>query len=88
MTSRNALIYAGLTVGALITAVPFLLGLSTSFTSAEQFATGSPLSLPRPPTLANYSGLAGAGFGRALLVTALMTAVILVFQLTFSVLAA
>jgi multiple sugar transport system permease protein len=88
MTSRNALIYAGLTVGALITAVPFLLGLSTSFTSAQQFATGSPLSLPRPPTLANYAGLAGAGFGRALVVTALMTAVILVFQLTFSVLAA
>ena len=88
MTSRNALIYAGLTVGALITAVPFLLGLSTSLTSAQQFATGSPLSVPRPPTPANYAGLADAGFGRALVVTALMTAVILVFQLTFSVLAA
>jgi multiple sugar transport system permease protein len=38
--------------------------------------------------VANYTGLAGAGFGRALAVTALMTAVILLGQLTFSVLAA
>ncbi len=44
--------------------------------------------MPTPPTLANYAGLADAGFGRALVVTALMTAVILVGQLTFSVLAA
>ena len=36
----------------------------------------------------NYGGLADAGFGRALAVTALMTVVILVGQLTFSVLAA
>ena len=84
MTSRNALIYAGLLLGAVVTLLPFGLGLLTSFTSAEQFATGSPLSLPRPPTLANYAGLGDAGFGRALVVTAL----ILVFQLTFSVLAA
>lgn len=60
----------------------------TSFTSAEQFATGSPLSWPDPPTPANCTGLTGFGFGRALVVTALMTAVILVGQLTFSVLAA
>ncbi len=88
MTSRNALIYLGLGVGALITLVPFVFGLLTSFTSAQQFATGTPLSLPAPPTLDNYTGLADAGFGRALLVTALMTLVILVCQLTFSVLAA
>ena len=81
-------IYAGLAAGALITLAPFALGLMTSFTSAEQFNTEAPLSLPSPPTLANYTGLAEAGFGRALVVTALMTAVILVGQLTFSVLAA
>ncbi len=46
------------------------------------------MSLPAPPTLANYTGLVDAGFGRALVVTALMTAVILLGQLTFSVLAA
>ncbi|OCB53242.1 sugar ABC transporter permease [Mycobacterium vulneris] len=88
MTSRNALIYAGLLLGAVITLVPFGLGLLTSFTSAEQFATDPPLSLPKPPTLENYIGLSDAGFGRAIVVTALMTAVILLGQLVFSVLAA
>lgn len=88
MTSRNVLIYAGLLLGAAITLVPFGLGLLTSFTSPEQFATDSPLSLPAPPTVENYAGLADAGFGRAILVTALMTAVILLGQLVFSVLAA
>jgi len=88
MTSRNALIYSVLVLGAAITLVPFGLGLLTSFTSAHQFNTDSPLSLPNPPTLANYAALSDAGFGRAALVTALMTAVILVGQLTFSVTAA
>ncbi|MFV8174513.1 carbohydrate ABC transporter permease [Mycolicibacterium peregrinum] len=88
MTSRNALIYAGLLLGAVVTLLPFGLGLLTSFTSAEQFATDPPLSLPAPPTLENYVGLADAGFGRAIVVTALMTAVILLGQLVFSVLAA
>ncbi|OBA59953.1 sugar ABC transporter permease [Mycobacterium sp. 1100029.7] len=83
----NAMVYAGLAVGALITLLPFALGLLTSFTSARQFATDTPLQLPHPPTLANYGDLAGAGFGRAAAVTALMTAVILVGQMTFSVLA-
>src|SRR3954454_15585008 len=60
----------------------------TSFTTVNQFNTGKPLSFPAPPTLQNYTGLTDAGFGRALVVTALMTAVILVGQLTFSGLAA
>jgi multiple sugar transport system permease protein len=84
----NAVIYAGLALGVLITLAPFVLGLLTSFTSAHQFITGTPLQLPRPPTLANYASLGAAGFSRAAAVTALMTAVILVGQLTFSVLAA
>lgn len=91
MTSRKlsiTVIYAGLVFGALITLLPFLLGLLTSFTSAHQFATGTPLQLPHPPTVSNYTDLGGAGFGRAAVVTALMTAVILLGQLTFSVLAA
>jgi multiple sugar transport system permease protein len=88
MTSRNTAVYAGLATAALITAAPFALGLLTSLTSARQFATGAPLSWPRPPVLTNYTDLAGAGFSRALAVTALMTAVITVGQLTFSVLAA
>lgn len=36
------MVYAGLLVGALITLAPFVLGLLTSFTSAHQFATGTP----------------------------------------------
>jgi multiple sugar transport system permease protein len=86
--ASNVVIYVGLALGALITLSPFVLGLLTSFTSAHQFATGTPLQLPRPPTLANYGDLGGAGFGRAAAVTALMTALILLGQLTFSVLAA
>lgn len=83
-----AVIYPGLAVAAVITLAPFALGLLTSFTSARQFNTESPLSLPKPPTLQNYIALGDTGFGRALLVTALMTAVILLGQVTFSVLAA
>ena len=81
-------LYAGLVFAAVLTVAPFALGLLTSFTSARQFATGTPLSLPDPPTLENYSALGAAGFGRALAVTALMTAIITVGQLVFSVLAA
>ncbi|MEV3904917.1 carbohydrate ABC transporter permease [Mycobacterium sp. NPDC050551] len=81
-------IYPALILGALITLTPFGLGLMTSLTSAQQFNTDSPLSLPAPPTLQNYLGLGDAGFGRAVVVTALTTAVILLGQLTFSVLAA
>ena len=88
MTSRNTAIYALLVIGAAITLLPFGVGLLTSFTSARQFNTESALSLPHPPTLANYIGLGDAGFGHAIVVTALMTAVILVGQLAFSVMAA
>jgi multiple sugar transport system permease protein len=86
--ASNAVIYALLTVGAVITLAPFAFSVMTSFTSQRQFATTQPLRPPNPPTLANYTGLADAGFGRAVAVTALMTALILVGQLTFSVLAA
>ena len=88
MKSASAAIYAGLLAGAAITLAPFVFGLLTSFTSAHQFATRYPLSLPQPPTLENYTGLAGAGFGRAIVVTALMAAVLVLGQLVFSVLAA
>ncbi|MBV8929185.1 MAG: carbohydrate ABC transporter permease [Mycobacteriaceae bacterium] len=88
MKSSNVVIYAGLAVGAVITLTPFAFGLLTSLTSAHQFATRSPLSWPQPLTLENYRGLGEAGFGRALAVTALMTAVLVLGQLVFSVLAA
>jgi multiple sugar transport system permease protein len=85
---RGTAIYLLLAIGAVITLAPFMFGLLTSFTSARQFAAGRPLQLPNPATLANYTGLADAGFGRAIAVTALMTAVIVLGQLTFSILAA
>lgn len=89
MTSpRSGWIYLALAAAAVITVAPFGLGLLTSVTSAQQFATAAPLSWPSPPTLENYAALSGAGFGRAAVVTALMTAVILVGQLSSSVLAA
>jgi multiple sugar transport system permease protein len=86
--ASGAAVYLLLSVGAVITLAPFVFSLLTSLTSARQFATGRPLRLPNPPTFANYAGLADAGFGRAIVVTALMTAVIVLGQLTFSVLAA
>jgi len=86
--ASGAAIYLLLGIGAVITLAPFVFGVLTSFTSPRQFATRTPLQLPNPPTLANYTGLADAGFGRVITVTALMTAVIVLGQLTFSVLAA
>jgi multiple sugar transport system permease protein len=86
--ASGAAVYLLLGIGAVITLAPFVFSVLTSFTSARQFATGTPLELPNPPTLANYTGLADAGFGRVITVTALMTAVIVLGQLTFSVLAA
>ncbi|MDT5093096.1 MAG: multiple sugar transport system permease protein [Mycobacterium sp.] len=84
----NGAVYLLLALGAVITLAPFVFSLMTSFTSERQFATQQPLRLPSPPTTANYTGLGDAGFGRAIAVTALVTAVIVLGQLTFSVLAA
>ena len=82
-------IYAGLAAGALITLAPFSLGLMTSFTSAEQFNTGTPLSWPKPPDAGElHRDWPMPGSVARWSVTALMTAVILVGQLTFSVFAA
>jgi multiple sugar transport system permease protein len=93
MTSPSRVVSNGavcllLALGAVITLAPFVFSLMTSFTSERQFATQQPLRLPSPPTTANYTGLGDAGFGRAIAVTALVTAVIVLGQLTFSVLAA
>lgn len=86
--TRNAAIYLLLIIGAGITLAPFGLALSASLKSPQQFATESALAPPNPLSAVNYTGLAGAGFGRAAGVTILMTAIIVICQLTFSVLAA
>ena len=87
---RIAGIYAVLAAGALVTLAPFVLSAMTAFKTPEQFARQSSLAAPDPWTLQNLVTLftGSAGFGRALAVTALMTVFILVFQLTFSIMAA
>lgn len=67
--SRNALVYLLLILGAALTLGPFLFALSASLKTTRQFSAESPLAPPNPFTIANYTGLADAGFGRAALVT-------------------
>ncbi|MGP9694861.1 carbohydrate ABC transporter permease [Brachybacterium sp. AOP25-B2-12] len=82
--------YAILVVAGLLTLAPFVVSVLTAFTTPQQFAQQGALSLPSPPTLANFAELfAGAsGFATPVAVTVQMVLVILVGQLVFSVLAA
>ena len=82
MTSRNYFVYACLVAGALITLAPFALGLLTAFVGPSVRDVHAAVA-QNPPTLANFAALGDAGFRRALLVTALMTAMITLGQLTF-----
>ncbi|MDN4613470.1 carbohydrate ABC transporter permease [Leifsonia sp. F6_8S_P_1B] len=87
---RTAAIYVVLLAGAVITLAPFLLSAMTAFKTPQQFAQQPALAAPDPWTVENIVTLfAGpAGFGRALGVTVLMAAFILVFQIVFSIMAA
>jgi multiple sugar transport system permease protein len=89
-TLRVVAIYLLLLVGAAITLAPFVLSAMTAFKTSGQFAQQSALAPPDPWTLDNIVSLftGPAGFGRALVVTALVTLFILVFQLVFSIMAA
>jgi multiple sugar transport system permease protein len=82
--------YALLLVGAVVTVAPFLLSLMTALKSPGQFASQTPLSLPSPVTGVNFTELFGGryDFVSPVVVTAQVVAVVLVGQLTFSVLAA
>jgi multiple sugar transport system permease protein len=82
--------YALLLVGAVVTVAPFLLSLMTAVKSPGQFASQTPLSLPSPVTGVNFTELFGGryDFLSPVAVTAQVVLVILVGQLTFSVLAA
>ncbi|WP_244971401.1 carbohydrate ABC transporter permease [Paramicrobacterium chengjingii] len=92
--SRRALtalgVYALLLVGAAVTLLPFAFSVMTAFTTPTQFAQEGAVSLPNPATLGNFGELLGGafGFGRSLGVTLAMTAVLLVGQLCFSIMAA
>ncbi|NKY85389.1 carbohydrate ABC transporter permease [Nocardia veterana] len=80
--------YLLLIAGALVTVAPLVLGGLTALKSPRQFATESPLTLPDPVTWENFRAAVDQGFGRALLVTALMTAFVTAGQLITSILAA
>jgi multiple sugar transport system permease protein len=82
--------YALLLVGAVVTVAPFLLSLMTALKSPQQFASQTPLALPAPVTLTNFTDLFGGryDFVSPGVVTAQVVAVVLVGQLLFSVLAA
>lgn len=83
-------IYVVLSLGALVTLVPFLLSVMTSFKSATQFAREPATALPNPFTLENYVTLFSGrqNFAQAILVTLLVMLFVTIGQLVFSVLAA
>lgn len=86
---RDALrAYPVLGLAALLVLAPYGLSVLTSLKTPRQYFTRPPLDPPDPATLANYSGLGQAGFGRAALVTALVVAFLLLGQITFSAMAA
>jgi multiple sugar transport system permease protein len=83
--------YVVLLAGAAIILGPFALSVGTAFKTPRQLATQSPLAVPNPITGANFVSLFSndvIDFGRAVRVTALYVVVVLVGQLTFSIMAA
>lgn len=86
--ARSALAYLLLLAGAVCTVAPLALGAFTAVKTPGQFASESPLALPDPMTWDNFRAAFDQGFGRAVLVTALMTAFITIGQLVTSIAAA
>jgi multiple sugar transport system permease protein len=82
--------YAVLIFGAVIIVTPFLLSFATALKTPEQFSNTSTLSLPSPVTWQNFAELFGPehNFISPIAVTVQMTVVILVVQLSCSILAA
>lgn len=82
-------VYIILGGAAVLTLAPFALSFLTAFKTPAQFASESALSLPHPFSLVNFRVLlTNKGFIAPLVVTIQMVAVILVGQLTFSIMAA
>lgn len=84
------LTYLLLLGGAIIMVVPFLFSLITAFKTPAQFNRTSPLSMPDPWTWDNFVTLFTRqdSFVVPIAVTLQVTVVLVVFQMTFSVLAA
>ncbi len=84
------LTYLLLAAGALIMVVPFLFSVMTSLKTPRQFATTTPLTLPDPITLDNYTSLFGEryDFIVPIVVTVQVVIVLTIGQMMFSILAA
>ncbi|MFF0456224.1 carbohydrate ABC transporter permease [Nocardia africana] len=86
--TRSAAAYLLLLAGAVCAVAPLVLGAFTAVKTPGQFATESPLALPHPVTWDSFRAAFDHGLGRAVLVTALMTAFITAGQLVTSIAAA
>lgn len=86
----DAITYLFLGGGALLIVGPFLLAVMTSLKTPRQFRTTSPLTLPDPVTLENFTALFGEryDFLVPLAVTSQVVLVLVATQLVSSVLAA
>lgn len=86
----NVATYVLLTIGAAIILGPYLLSVQTSVKTPEQFAGQSALALPSPVTGENYAELVVGGHTLVppLVVTVQVVLVVILGQLTCSVLAA
>jgi multiple sugar transport system permease protein len=82
---RRCGIYLTLSFFAVLTLAPYVLSIGTSLKTPRQFARQSPLALPSPVTLGNYSSL---HLWPPMVITVEVVLVVLVGQLTCSVLAA
>lgn len=84
------LTYLALLAGAVIMLVPFIFSILTALKTPAQFNTTSPLSLPDPVTLENFTTLftRSDSFIVPFAVTAQVTLVLVIGQMTSSVLAA
>ena len=82
--------YLLLGLAAVLILAPYLLSVQTSAKTPEQFARESPLAVPAPATGANYAELMVGGHTLApsLLITVQVVLVVVLGQLTCSVLAA
>lgn len=88
-TLGTVISYVLLVFGALMTLGPFVLSFMTAFKSPDQFASQSSLSVPDPPTTANFANLfGGGGFISPVVVTSQVVLLILIGQLVFSIMAA
>ena len=83
-------IYVGLAIAAFIMAFPFLFSFMTAFKSPKEFASNSPLALPQQWTLENFEAVLGGriNFVGAIVTTLLVVVVLVVGQVSSSVLAA